>query len=296
DFHHAATVAATGRNEAYYGDYRGTPQELVSSAKHGFLYQGQRYARQKKRRGTPTFGVAPHTFVNYLQNHDQIANSAFGRRLHDLASPGCLRALTAFLLLAPGTPLLFQGQEFAASSPFLFFADHAPALAALVRKGRAQFVEQFPSVATEAVRSRLDDPGDPGTFERCKLDLAERERHAATYAMHRDLLRLRREDPAFHGEARGAIDGAVLGADAFVMRFFHGDGEDRLVVVNLGRDLGLVPAPEPLLAPPAGAAWRTLWSSEDPRYGGSGTPELESPDGWRIPGHAAVVLAPKGRA
>src|SRR6185312_3631444 len=139
---HAATVAATGRNEAYYGDYRGTPQELMSSAKHGFLYQGQRYAWQKKRRGTPTFGVAPHAFVNYLQNHDQIANSAFGQRLGELADPGRLRALTAFLLLSPGTPLLFQGQEFAASSPFLFFADHKPELAAMVREGRARFVTQ----------------------------------------------------------------------------------------------------------------------------------------------------------
>ena len=293
DFHHAARVAATGRREAYYGDYHGTPQELVSVAKRGFLYQGQRCAWQKKRRGTSAAAIAPHAFVNYLQNHDQIANSAFGQRLGELTDPGRLRALTAFLLLSPGTPLLFQGQEFAASSPFLFFADHKPELAAMVREGRARFVTQFPSIATEAVRRRLPDPGDPRTFERCKLDLGERERHAEAYALHRDLLRLRRDDPAFHAAPRDGMDGAVIGPEAFVLRFFAGTG-DRLLVVNLGRDLALVPAPEPLLAPPAGSAWKTLWSSEDPRYGGCGAAEPETEDGWRVPGHAAMVLAPEG--
>jgi maltooligosyltrehalose trehalohydrolase len=132
DFHHAARVAVTGRREGYYTDYRGTPQELVSAVKRGFLYQGQRSVWQGKRRGTPTAGVAPHRFVAYLQNHDQVANPGRGERLHRLTTPGRFRAVTALLLLAPQTPLLFQGQEFCASAPWVFFADHHPALARAV--------------------------------------------------------------------------------------------------------------------------------------------------------------------
>ena len=125
DFHHSTMVAVTGRNEAYYSDFQGVPQELLSTVKHGYLFQGQRSRWQKQRRGSAALGkLRPWQFVNYVQNHDQVANSARGYRLHRLTSPGRYRALTAFLLLAPGTPMLFQGQEFAASSPFLFFADH----------------------------------------------------------------------------------------------------------------------------------------------------------------------------
>jgi maltooligosyltrehalose trehalohydrolase len=95
-----------------------------------------------------------------------------------------------------------------------------------------------------------------------------------------------------HSQRPGGLDGAVLGPAAFVLRFFAENGHDRLLLVNLGRDLHVDPAPEPLLAPPEHMRWKTLWSSEDPRYGGSGTPPLESEDNWRIPGEAAVVLTP----
>jgi len=294
DYHHAARVALTGRGEAYHTDYRGTPQELISAVKWGYLYQGQRYAWQKQRRGTPAFGVPPAAFVVYIQNHDQLANSAFGTRCHQLGAPGDWRAITALTLLAPGTPMLFMGQEFASSTPFLYFSDHGPGLADAVRKGRAEFVSQFPSVATPEVRALLPDPNRPETFERCKLDLGERRRNASAYALHRDLLRLRRDDPVFHTQRPGGVDGAVLGPQAFVLRWFADGGGDRLLVVNLGPDLRLEPAPEPLLAPPEGRRWATLWSSEDPRYGGAGTPPLDSDElGWRIPAHSAVALAPR---
>jgi maltooligosyltrehalose trehalohydrolase len=294
DFHHAARVAATGRNEAYYSDYLGSPQELVSAVKWGYLFQGQRYAWQEQRRGTPTFGLPPRAFVNYLQNHDQVANSAAGLRLHQLAGPGRHRALTALLLLGPSSPMLFQGQEFSASAPFLYFADHEPELATAVREGREEFLTQFPSLATPEVRARLPDPADLATFERCRLDLSERQQHAGAYALHRDLLRLRREDPVLSARRPGGVDGAVLAAEAFVLRFFDPEGEDRLLVVNLGRELRLEPAPEPLLAPVRRRGWRVRWSSEDPRYGGAGTPAPETDQGWRIPAHAAVFLEPVG--
>lgn len=295
DFHHSAIVALTGHSEAYYMDYQGTPQEFIAALKWGFLYQGQFYKWQKKRRGTPTLGLKPTTFIMYLQNHDQIANSARGLRIHQLTSPGRYRALTALLLLAPETPMLFQGQEFSASNPFLYFADHGDELAELVSKGRKEFLAQFPSIATEDVKSLLAEPADPATFERSKLDLSERDRHTESYSLHSDLLKLRREDPTLVDIQReGGMDGAVLGAEAFVLRFFGADGDDRLLLINLGRDLVLETVPEPLLAPPEGGSWETLWSSESPRYGGLGTPPLETESGWCIPGQAAVLMKPAG--
>src|SRR4030095_15685622 len=110
DAHHAAAVALTGRREAYYRDYQGSAQELMSAARWGYLYQGQWYTGQKKRRGTPALDLLPHAFVTYLENHDQVANSAFGRRLHQLSAPAQYRAMTAWLLLGPSTPMPVQGQ------------------------------------------------------------------------------------------------------------------------------------------------------------------------------------------
>jgi len=292
DFHHSAMVALTGRREAYYTDYHGTPQEVIALLKYGFLYQGQYYKWQGKRRGTPALDLRPAVFVTFLQNHDQIANSGLGLRAHLLTSAGRYRTLTAVLLLGPGTPMLFQGQEFAASSPFCYFADFAGDLARRTRQGRAAFLSQFPRLAHPDMQARLPDPADPQTFARSKLDLAERQRHAAIYALHYDLLQLRREDPVFRAQRHGGLDGAVLGPEACVLRYFGARGDDRLLLVNLGRDLHLHPAPEPLLAPPEGMRWQLLWSSEDPRYGGGGTAPLEDEENWHIPGHAAVVLRP----
>ena len=296
DFHHSAMVAMTGHTDAYYADYRGSPQEFVSAAKYGYLYQGQRYSWQRRRRGTPTFALPPAVFVTFTQNHDQIANSGRGERCHRLTSPGRFRALTALLLLGPGTPMLFQGQEFAASSPFYYFADHSPELAKLVRQGRVTFLEQFRTLCAPEVQRCFADPESRETFERCKLDFAERERHAEAYALHRDLLKLRRDDPVFRAQRPGGLDGAVLGPEAFVLRFFGAGGDDRLLLVNLCRDLHLDPAPEPLLAPPEGTAWEVLWASEDARYGGHGVAPPETEENWRIPGHAAQVLRPATQA
>jgi maltooligosyltrehalose trehalohydrolase len=293
DFHHSAIVALTGRNEAYYLDHLGSPQEFISAVKWGFLFQGQWYSWQNQRRGTPTLDLHPAAFVTFIQNHDQVANSVAGRRIHQLTSPGRLRAMTALTLLAPGTPMLFMGQEFAASSPFLYFADHEPELAEQVAAGRRTFLSQFPSIADRDVQSHLADPADPETFRRSVLDHGERERNAEAYALHRDLLRLRREDPVLRRQKHRGVDGAVLSLEAFVLRFF-GDGEgDRLLLVNFGRDLRFEPAPEPLLAPPAGCVWRVRWSSEDPRYGGSGTAPPEKEAQWYVAGESAVLLEPQ---
>jgi maltooligosyltrehalose trehalohydrolase len=292
DFHHSAMVALTGHNEAYYTDYHGNPQEFISALKWGFLYQGQWYSWQENGRGAPALDIPPAQFVLFIQNHDQVANSGLGLRCHHMTHPARYRAMTALLLLAPGTPMLFQGQEFASSAPFLYFADHNPELAVQVRKGRAKFLAQFPTLAVPEVQAALTDPADRDTFVRCKLDFAERDRHAPIYHLHRDLLRLRRDDPAFRLQRHRGVDGAVLSPQAFAVRFFTDDNSDRLLLVNFGRDLHLVPAPEPLLAPPFGKTWRPIWSSEDLRYGGNGTPPLHADEDWRIPGESAIVFAP----
>jgi maltooligosyltrehalose trehalohydrolase len=294
DLHHAAHVALTGHSEAYYTDYAGTPQEFISAIKHGFLYQGQHYAWQKARRGAPALDVPGHRFVSYLENHDQVANTASGERLHEKSSRGRHRALATLVLLGPSTPMLFQGEEFAASSPFLFFADHTPDLATKVREGRRTFLAQFPSIACPEVAAALAPPDDLATFERCKLDFAERTRHAAVHSFYRDALALRRHDGVLGGASED-VDGAVLTPTAFVLRFFGPGDDDRLIVVNLGADARLARVPEPLLAPPEAMQWQILFSSEDPRYGGAGTPALERDGIWHLLGEAAVVLRPVPR-
>jgi maltooligosyltrehalose trehalohydrolase len=297
DFHHSASVALTGRAEAYYSDTRGDPQEFVSSAKYGYLFQGQHYHWQHQPRGTSSRGLHPWQFVNFLENHDQVANSANGRRMPAMTSPGKWRAMTTLLLLLPGTPMLFQGQEFAASAPFLYFADHEPHLAEAIRQGRAEFLEQFPSVASLLKSTPLDDPCDERTFTRCKLDFTERVTHAAAYRLHRDLLELRRDDPIFRRQVIGGIDGAVLSDRAFLLRFFAETAlEDRLLIVNLGRDLHRTSIPEPLLAPPPGTDWTIRLSSEDPKYGGSGIAPTWLDEQWNIAGECAMVFAAGDRS
>jgi maltooligosyltrehalose trehalohydrolase len=296
DFHHAALVALTGRREAYTSDYGGHARELLAAARWGYLYQGQPYRWQGKRRGTPALDARPAQFVHYLENHDQVANSARGRRRAEQGHPGDWRALTALLLLGPETPLLFQGQELDGAPPFLFFADAAdPALRGSIQRGRRAFLAQFESLALPEVQAGLPDPCDPASFEACKLPPAEEARRGPSWRLIRDLLALRRREPAFRAQARERLEGAVLAERLLVLRFLGDEPEeDRLLALNLGPGCALDAASEPLLAPPLGRSWRTLWSSEDPRYGGGGSPPLETEQGWRFPPHAAWVLTPGG--
>ena len=293
DFHHAARVAVTGRRDAYFVDYTGSAQELISACKWGYLYQGQYYSWQRKHRGTPAFHIPASRFIDYLQNHDQIANSWRGERLHQIASPSAIRAITALLLLGPATPLLFQGQEFGASSPFLYFADHKPELANLVREGRHAFLAQFPGLSRIEAHAVVPDPGDLATFEASKLRWGEREANAATLALHRDLIRLSREDPVLVQRRADRMAGAVLGGLCFLLRHLTDTNDDRLLIVNLGADVFYVPAPEPLLAPPAGRKWRVVFNTNAWYYGGPGAADIETNQGWRIPAESTVLLVPE---
>ncbi|HAK07685.1 MAG TPA: malto-oligosyltrehalose trehalohydrolase [Spartobacteria bacterium] len=292
DFHHSAVVALTGLREAYYTDYLGSPQEFISAAKYGYLFQGQPYSWQEAPRGTPTFKASPEAFVAFIENHDQVANTAAGERLRFQTSPGRYRAMTALLLLGPWTPMLFQGQEFGASSPFIFFTDVGDGpMREAIRKGRFQFLAQFPSLAANEVQKRLPVPSDPKVFANCKLDFSKRKKNKEFYDLHVDLLRLRREDSRFHEQRLGGVDGAVLGPASFVLRYFSkGNSDDRLLVVNFGERRVLTPAPEPLLAPPLGLEWETLWSSESVSYGGPGVVTVARQDGWTLPAEATIAL------
>jgi maltooligosyltrehalose trehalohydrolase len=291
DFHHSAVVALTSRKEAYFGDYCGAPQEFISAAKHGFLYQGQALSWQKASRGSPTFGIPPEAFVCFVENHDQIANTGRGERVRFQTSPARYRAMTALLLLGPWTPLLFQGEEFGASSPFMFFADLSDApVREAIRKGRAEWLAPFLSLAEEEALKTLPAPDDPKVFARCKLDFSEREKNRELYDLHIDLLKLRREDSRFRKQIPNAIDGAVLGTTSFVLRYFSNDGDDRLLLVNFGQRQELHPASEPLLAPPSGCRWNLLWTSESSRYGGAAAPVPVASEDWILPGEATVAL------
>jgi maltooligosyltrehalose trehalohydrolase len=297
DYHHAAKVALTGNRHAYFNDYMGRAQEFLSCVRSGFLYQGQWYSWQKQPRGSPLRGAPASSCVVFLENHDQVGNTFLGDRIHSSAAPAAYRALAALTLLAPQTPLLFMGQEFAASTRFMFFADHEPKLAKLVHGGRRQFMSQFRAYADPAVQARIADPAAQATFMDSKLDWSEVERHAQLVTFHRELLRLRRDDPVISRQDRSCLEGATLSEYALVLRWFDDEHGDRLLLVNTDRESALAPASEPLLAPPPGRQWKLAWSSDDPRYGGHGVVEPVAAGGrgeWRLGAQSTILLVAAG--
>jgi maltooligosyltrehalose trehalohydrolase len=294
DWHHAAIVALTGRNEAYYTDYTGCPQEFITAAKYGYLYQGQPYSWQEAPRGYPSLDLRSEAFVSFLENHDQVSNSTTGDRVRLQTSPGRYRAITALLLLGPWTPLLFQGEEFGASTPFFYFSDVGDEkLREAIKRGRFEFLSQFPSAASKDVQARLPVPYEMETFKRCKLNWSEREK--ALSDLHCDLIKLRRNDARLRFQSEGGIDGAVLRSQSFVLRYFGKERDDRLLVVNLGSREDLKSIAEPLLAPPSGCEWEILWTSESQRYGGPGAVDIETEENWVLPAESAFVFRPRQR-
>lgn len=289
DFHHSARVFLTGRQEAYYRDYKGYLQEFISSLKYGYLYQGQFYPWQKKSRGTASLDIEYDKFVIYLQNHDQVANSTRSLRIHEMASIPLLRIMTTLLLLAPQTPLLFQGQEFGSSNPFYYFADHDFAIDRSVWEGRKQFLSQFQSFKDPETQKYFADPGDKNTFLKCKLNWEEKSQsmHQALYLFHRDLIKLRREDSVFSCPLK--IDGAILAPGVCLFRYFGKEDDDRLILCNFESDYSMGSIPEPLYAPPSNKKWRLLFSSQNPLYGGFGNPEVKETE-WILAGHTALIL------
>ena len=292
DFHHSCRVALTGVREAYFSDYRGTSREWLAAAQWGFLFQGQYYPWQQQPRGTPALDRDPAQFLCFLENHDQVANSAAGRRLIDLTSEAWWRALSALLLLGPWTPLLFQGQESGAETPFWYFADHGPDLQPAVLAGRREFLSQFKRFAEGAVPSTSRDTIGDDLFEACRLR-REPPRAVPCTRLYADLLTMRRDDPTLAQHAV-RLSGSTAGERTLLLRF---EGTtpalDRLLVVNLDPDLDLAALPDPLVAPPVGFQWHPCWCSEDARYGGSGVAAAAPPARLIATGHAATIFEPR---
>jgi maltooligosyltrehalose trehalohydrolase len=194
DFHHQVRRGLAGDHEGYYSDFSGSMTDLAATIRHGWFFTGQHSGHLGERRGTDPTGTPPSRFVICLQNHDQVGNRAFGERLHHQIDLAAYRAASVLLLCAPQTPLLFMGQEWAASTPFLFFTDHKPDLGKLVTKGRRHEFGGFSAFSDPAVRERIPDPQAIETFDASRLRWSERndETHAGTLRLHRALLELRR--------------------------------------------------------------------------------------------------------
>ena len=285
DFHHQIRVALAGDRDGYYEDYTGTAIDLATTIKQGWFYIGQESAHLKRSRGAPADDVDPMRFIYCIQNHDQVGNRATGDRIHHTIELAAYRAASVLLMLAPQTPLLFMGQEWAATTPFLFFTHHNDELGKLVTQGRRAEFASFTAFSGEEV----PDPQDPETFRRSKLRWAERNQmpHVGVYQLYRDLLALRRQHPAFRNRSREHYTVVTLGNSAVALRYTSSEAtENLLVLVNLRDEVELNLMKQPITSPPDGHMWQTALDSEDAHYGGSGTTVL----GETITLHGAHAL------
>ena len=288
DFHHACRAALTGNHHGFFKNYRGSAQEILSSLKHGFLFQGQYDAWGRTNRGHAVRDEPLHSFVSFTQNHDAVANTLQGRRLHAIVSPGKYRALTAVLLLGPQTPLIFMGQEFGAATPFAYFADY-PTEPTSLWNGRKHEAGQSLQYRDPDALALILNPCAPDTARASTLVEAERHANQPTISLYADLIALRRR---FESRLTSRdVDGAVLTENAFVFRWFDDHAGDRLLLVNLGPQIDLRAWAEPLLAPPPGRHWQQLWSSDSPKYGGMGAIGAQTPEGWQCSSDCACLLA-----
>jgi maltooligosyltrehalose trehalohydrolase len=240
DFHHAAHVVVTGEIDGYYADYADRPLWYFGRClAEGFGYQGETSSyRGGIARGEPSVHLPPAAFVNFLQTHDQVGNRALGERIGHIADPHALRAAIACLLLSPSPPLLFMGEEFAASTPFLFFCDFGPELADAVTQGRRREFSRFDRFRDPGARDAIPDPNRVDTFEHSKLDWSEIDRpaHGAWLALYRECLHLRatRIVPRLTGMGpSGAFE--VDRGDVLYVDWTLGDGARLHLAANFSR-------------------------------------------------------------
>jgi maltooligosyltrehalose trehalohydrolase len=253
DFHHQVRVRLAGDRDGYFADYDGSAEALARTLRSGWLYTGQRSSFRGGSRGTDPAGIPLERFVVCVQNHDQVGNRAFGNRLHHAVSPEAFRAAVALLLLAPETPLLFMGQEWAASTPFLYFTDHEPALGRLVAEGRRRELGSFRAFADPESRGRIPDPQAAATFEASRLRWEERDRepHASVLRLHRALLALRRAEIV---PRRARFRAAAAGERGLLLDY--GDLAAAVWLEGAGQ----------VALPPVGEATLLLLSTEDPTF------------------------------
>lgn len=241
DFHHHLRVLLTGENDGYYAAYDPKLAALAHAIERGWSYEGQHYAPWGRPRGTRADALRPEQFVYCIENHDQAGNRALGERLSQQVSPDAFCAASALLLFLPMSPLLFMGQEWGASTPFLYFTDHDAELGALVSKGRREEFKSFRAFSDPDARARIPDPQDVATFLGSKLRWEERHSspHARILSVVHELLSLRRQDPVLSArcerkDLRAWADGTLL----FVER--SGRAGRRLLLANFTPQPGSV--------------------------------------------------------
>ena len=254
DVHHGLHVAVTGEEAGYYADYAGQPERLARALAEGFAFQGEVMEYRGSERGQPSAHLPPTRFVAFLQNHDQIGNRAFGDRITAAADPASVRAAASLYLLGPQIPMLFMGEEWAASAPFAFFCDFGPELADAVREGRRKEFSRFPEFQDAASRARIPDPTDAATFQASKLDWMELERapHAGWLDWYRRILAVRRWEivPLLPFIAGHAGHWQRIGDGGLRVAWQGGDGRRLTVTANLSA------TPQDDFPPPVG---RLIW-------------------------------------
>jgi maltooligosyltrehalose trehalohydrolase len=271
DFHHALHALLTGERAGYYSDF-GRLADLTHALEHAYVFDGRYSPSRQRRHGRPTTGLAGTRFLGYLQNHDQIGNRAQGERSAALLSLGRLKIAAALICAAPFVPMLFQGEEWGASTPFQYFTDHQDAeLARAVSEGRRREFAGFGWSPAD-----VPDPQAPDTFARSKLDWAElsREPHASLLTWHRDLLRLRRTLPAL---TDGRLDRVRVEFDE-AARWLVLRRSSVAVACNLAEQPQRVPL---RFGAEAGAPRLALASSDDVTV---------SPDGADLPPDAVALV------
>jgi maltooligosyltrehalose trehalohydrolase len=272
DFHHALHAVLTGERSSYYVDY-GAVGQVARALGEGFVLQGEHSTFRQRRHGAPSGALAPERLVDFAQNHDHIGNRPAGDRLSTLVGFDQLRLAAAILMVAPGLPLLFMGEEYAETAPFPYFVDHGdPGLVEAVRQGRAR---EFSDVAERGARF---DPADPGTMEAAVLDHSMRfvGEHAALWELHHHLIALRRSVPALRRSSREAARASAHGNVVTLLRT-HLEGAVA-ALFNLG------PAPTAALLPDGGP-WADLLDPDCPGAG-SATAVTLDPWGFRLYRHA----------
>jgi malto-oligosyltrehalose trehalohydrolase len=249
DIHHAYHVLAAGETDGYYADYARQPIRVLGRClAEGFAYQGEPSPyRDGKLRGEPSTTLPPTAFVAFLQNHDQIGNRAFGDRLLQIAPREAIRAATEILLLAPSPPLLFMGEEFGASSPFLFFCDFQAELGAAVREGRRNEFSRFARFSSPESREQIPDPNSEQTFLRSKLDWASlNQKESSEWSdLYKKLLQLRRlmVVPLVPNLLPANANFRVIGDRGLRVEWNASDGKRLVLFANLGSQIVAV---EPL--------------------------------------------------
>jgi maltooligosyltrehalose trehalohydrolase len=273
DFHHQVRVTLTGERDGYYAAYQPGAADLADTIRNGWLYRGKVYPPTGKPRGTPAPSLPAEAFLYCIQNHDQIGNRALGDRLSAAVSLDAYCAASTLLLFLPATPLLFMGQEWAASSPFQYFTDHDHELGPKVSAGRRAEFSGFQAFSDPAAREAIPDPQDPSTFLRSRLRWEEKDQggHARVLALYRRLLALRRSDPVLTSTGRDALQAEAHGPVLAVRRW--NQGHERLLLVNLaaepatlGAATGFV-AHRPVLLRTGGGEEGTLAAHEAVLYG-----------------------------